>query len=831
MSAVSPIGTAWNPYTHIGWHLVPIPPGGKGPKTQGWNRKENTITDPNMIPSGHGIGLAHAYSGTMALDIDNWDRAAKELAEHEIDLQALFDAPNAVIINSGNPGHGKLIYAMPFGLAMNSKNLIDAQPDGSRKSYLDFRCATSDGLTVQDCLPPTIHPTTLRPYTWGGKGNWQHLPVIPDNLLTFWRSLVEQDQERSITNPGTVDASWDEIRSALFAISPDVGREEWVQIGMALHYAGHHTNQEDQAIVLWDEWSAQSTLKYKGQRDILTQWRSFKPDPTGVTLGTLFHIARQSGWSRPAPDVTSMFAPIPEEDSFTLEGELVQEPPECDISLFPDVLTRRARVMEKEYAADPLVPIWAGLGAACAAADSRIRLTLMADWKVPPILWLMTLGSPSAKKSPASKPMLRVLSTLESEDAPRYRAELLRFEASDAAYAASKGAYLKAAGDANNILGGNLDMKSLPPVIAQPDKPIPLRMTVTDVTSQKLVRIAAERPRGVLCYMDEMKSWTERLSDPKSGENRSCWVTGYESDKYVMDRVGDGKSDSTYIADPFSVSIYGNLQPRVFQDALKSMSSDGLVQRFIFAVLRDYKSDMLNDPKELDPQGLEQYEMAIRTIAALPPQEYRLSDGAYAKFREFQSWYIQRKQDERLLEAVDVYQEALGKLEGTCGRIALVFHLLSDPFNPEVSSETMARACAVTQSYIVPALAYVYMEIADLDSTAFYQWIMRHIVYQAGHVATISLSDIRRSARRQIAKVGAGKVDLMIRDGMDWLATRGYVSLLSDKGRIVTWAINPKIANREDKYRQGIVEAKQRLYDGIHRKGSGKIKRSKPQVS
>jgi len=222
--SVSPLPVSWNPYTQLGWHLVPISPGSKGPKSAGWNRRENTITDPAKLPPNHGIGLAHAYSGTMALDIDVIADARAALAEHNINLDDLMNAPDAVTIDSGNPGHAKLIYAMPFGLALPSKKLINTAEDGSKYNYLDFRCATSDGLTVQDVLPPTIHPITMRPYQWGGRGNWQRLPTIPADLLTWWQSMVEQDNERTIANPGSVDASWDEIRSALFHQSRPVPR-------------------------------------------------------------------------------------------------------------------------------------------------------------------------------------------------------------------------------------------------------------------------------------------------------------------------------------------------------------------------------------------------------------------------------------------------------------------------------------------------------------------------------------------------------------------------------------------------------------------------------
>jgi len=240
-------------YIRHGWSLVPIPPNTKGPRTPGWNFRENALQSQADLSSGFGIGLAHAYSGTMALDIDNWIIAASLLDQHGIDLQSLYNAPDAVVINSGKPGHGKLLYAMPFGAALPSKKIIH-----SGITIYELRCATAGGLTVQDVLPPSIHPETRQPYHWAGSGHWTRLPIIPQALLDLWNAMLSQDKERTISTEGAVDASWDEIRSALEHISPDVSRDEWINVGMALHWAGTQTDQLDQALQLWDEWSMPS---------------------------------------------------------------------------------------------------------------------------------------------------------------------------------------------------------------------------------------------------------------------------------------------------------------------------------------------------------------------------------------------------------------------------------------------------------------------------------------------------------------------------------------------------------------------------------------------
>ena len=176
-------------YAQNGWALVPIPKGKKGPITPGWNRLENVITDPEVAAAHTGnIGIAHAYctpNPTVALDIDDMALAHAWLLERGVDLDALLGADDAVQIVSGRPDRAKLVYRLPPGL--DPIRTVQIKGPGGNV-ILEIRCAAGTGLTMQDVLPPSIHPETGLPYQWGGKGNWRNLPEIPKVLLQLWSS-------------------------------------------------------------------------------------------------------------------------------------------------------------------------------------------------------------------------------------------------------------------------------------------------------------------------------------------------------------------------------------------------------------------------------------------------------------------------------------------------------------------------------------------------------------------------------------------------------------------------------------------------------------------
>ncbi len=803
-------------YIRHGWSLVPIPPGTKGPTgaaAVGWNKREKCLKDQTELMHGYGIGLAHAYSGTMAFDIDNWDATVAQ----GIDLDALYAAPDAVIINSGRPGHGKLLYRMPFGLALPSKKIIV-----NASTAYELRCATANGLTVQDVLPPSIHPDTRQPYHWAGLGHWTRLPVIPQVLLDIWQELLGQDKERTIATGEQVDASWEEIRQALEAIPADCAREEWVNVGMALHWAGTQTEQPEQALQLWNEWSAQSPAKYPGERGIVTQWASFRNDKTtAVKLGTLFHIAKQHGWTRPMPDAAALFSKVdtpPMAPVDVMQG-LRPPPPEMDMTMWPSILQTRANEIAESVGCDPLVPLFAGLSAVCGVVDARIRLELMPGFKVPPVLWLMTLGDPADKKSPGSRPMLTAIKDIEAEDRPRYQKELLDWEGKEAAYASAKKNFLAFSASPDALLGAQA-----PAVPEMPPQPVPLKITVSDITSQKLVRSAAERPRGLLCYLDEMNSWIRKLTDKTSGEDRSAWVVSYESEHYEMDRVGAGAIHCENLA----VSIYGNIQPQVFKQNLASLAADGLLQRFIPAILRGNKTKLGNPVPEYMTSS-RAWENTLRLVYALPPQTYRMSPQAYEAYREFQSWYEGAKRDERLLNASSEYMTAFGKLEGTAGRLILMMHLMESPFSPYVDVELVHRVVHIVRGYIIPAFRYALGELAGVLDDSFDQWMTDYIIQVSSDTQTVDLRSLKRSARRQLEGKNEWQKDQMVLDAMHTLEKAGWVLQIDEKmnKHQVVWAINPSIAGMFREYREKVVKAKQRHADYIYRYATAQGKERK----
>lgn len=269
-------------YIAHGWKLCGISRGKKAPTYPRWNDPEYALSEA-AAEDIDGAGLLHALSGTAALDLDDMEYARPWLAERGVDVDALLNAPDAVKISSGRYNRAKLIYRL-------KRPMRTLKPKGSG---LELRCATADGKSVQDVLPPTIHPDTKKPYTWvyGDDliGHWSSPPPMPSALLALWRSLLaEMPPERN--EPTRMETPVDTVRKAIYKYINDkhkdvADHDDWLDVGMRLH---EQTGGAQEGLDIWDEWSQSDQSKrknggprYEGKSALELRWRSFHAGRSG----------------------------------------------------------------------------------------------------------------------------------------------------------------------------------------------------------------------------------------------------------------------------------------------------------------------------------------------------------------------------------------------------------------------------------------------------------------------------------------------------------------------------------------------------------------------
>lgn len=167
----------------------------------------------------------------------------------------------------------------------------------------------------QQFITHGLHVGTHKPYIWVGTNiihvQVSELPVVSeeqlDALIVEYNLLLvkagcqieERTEKRKDRGYDATDLlvaktplllSDIELTKSLRKLSPDCGRQRWVQIGMALH---HETDGGSKGFNLWDSWSSGSD-KYN-EKEMWSQWNSFgKNSSEPITMAYVLKLTDEN---------------------------------------------------------------------------------------------------------------------------------------------------------------------------------------------------------------------------------------------------------------------------------------------------------------------------------------------------------------------------------------------------------------------------------------------------------------------------------------------------------------------------------------------------------
>lgn len=278
--------------------LVPIPLGHKGPISKGWNEKSNVVTHVanESLLTGLNIGIAHAYctpNPTCAIDLDDYKASKKWFADKGVNLDALLYSPDAVVIHSGKVNSLKLIYRLPSGMPpMPSKSIKN--PD--KTMMIEFRCASAQGLTVQDVLPPSMHPSGTQ-YKFIGSGSILAIPTIPKSLFDIWVVLISANtrvkKAKTVhTPPPETPRESARVQLMLSHISADCDYETYRDVVWSILSTGWTCAEQ-----LAENWCRTAPHRFE-EDNFINVVNSHDPNKANpITLGTLTFFARKGGFN------------------------------------------------------------------------------------------------------------------------------------------------------------------------------------------------------------------------------------------------------------------------------------------------------------------------------------------------------------------------------------------------------------------------------------------------------------------------------------------------------------------------------------------------------
>ena len=175
-------------YSAIGFHLVAMKEGTKGPTTASWHTKG---IDVDKLTEHQNIGLIHNLSSTCSIDIDSRNDAVKVFKNYlgldPIEMKKVYPCYR------GKRDGIKFLFKMPNIEHVGIKKLT-YKNDADIVTVFELRGSTT-GTGVMDVLPPSVHTQGHR-YEWINPlpSQFADIPELPERLVELWQNFDVEEQ-------------------------------------------------------------------------------------------------------------------------------------------------------------------------------------------------------------------------------------------------------------------------------------------------------------------------------------------------------------------------------------------------------------------------------------------------------------------------------------------------------------------------------------------------------------------------------------------------------------------------------------------------------------
>ena len=332
--------------------------------------------------------------------------------------------------------------------------------------------------------------------------------------------------------------------------------------------------------------------------------------------------------------------------------------------LLPDPVKPFARQAAAAIGCDPAMVALPTIAALGATIGNTRRIKVKSDWHEPPIFWPVVVASSGTAKSPALKTALGPLHDLQSAAFEEHRnfCDLhdIELEQHDDAIKQWK--------------KSNRDPDRRP---VKPHPPTATRYIVNDTTSEALIRVLSENPRGVLAVNDELVAWFKSFDAYRNGRGGDVgrWLSMWSGGPLTVDRKG---SETIHVPSA-CVSITGTIQPQTLRDTLGvSLIENGMAARLLFAM--PARRTLKWSDKEIPAATNESMQSLYATLTQLRFNENdgrpssvlvpMTADAEQLWVKFFGDWAAEQA------AATDEQAAMMSKLVAYAARFALLFHMI-----------------------------------------------------------------------------------------------------------------------------------------------------------
>jgi PHD/YefM family antitoxin component YafN of YafNO toxin-antitoxin module len=416
-----------------------------------------------------------------------------------------------------------------------------------------------------------------------------------------------------------------------------------------------------------------------------------------------------------------------------------KETPPWPVGVFPRQVEEYIAVLAKSLACPPDLPGAAVLTVAGAAIGASRALAVTRKWLESPRLFVALVADPGGGKSPAVDQVTEPLVEAQSTAHALWAARKTEYDLELEVYEQQKKVYAKRIAEARN--DDEREKAGAKP--CPPERPSYPHCYTTEFTTEALIPMLVENPKGFLGIKDELSGWIAGMNQYKAGgkgSDRQFWLSAWSGATIKVDRKS-GRDQGPLVARRPFMSVLGGIQP----DLLSSLSDergreDGFVHRLLFVYPDDMPwSETISDSPA---EGLEAtWRAVVEYLFDLPMAEDESGApagpfvvGMTEAGREVAAgWYAAHARER---SADDFPAHLVGpwsKMRAHYFRIALTVHLLRAACGEaadasDVDEDSLLRAAQLVD-YFKGQLRKVYARLGctkeDKQASRLVEWIRR----------------------------------------------------------------------------------------------------------
>ncbi len=432
------------------------------------------------------------------------------------------------------------------------------------------------------------------------------------------------------------------------------------------------------------------------------------------------------------------------------------------VSALPEPVRRFVVVAAKAIGCDPSYIALPLLAAFASAIGTSRRIRLKRGWAEPSVLWIVIVGESGTLKSPALDIALRAVHQRQGEALREYERDLASYEKEVIQYEKDLANWKK------NKAGG--------PPPEKPERPVAMRLVVSDATVEALATILSDNPRGLLLGRDELSGFLGSFDRYAQRGKGDCahWLEMHRAGALVVDRK-TGEKKTIYVPRA-AVSIAGGIQPGSLRAALTpEFFENGLAARLLLAMPppRPRKWTDAEIPEELEDaigvvfDRLLTLELHKGEDGEERPVDLPLTPEAKRLWIEF---FESHAEEASGLEGE--LAAAWSKLEGYAARFALVLHLVrwasGKPEDGDAVDVDSMQAGIVLARWFGVEARRVYAALAESDEERARRQLVEAIGRWGGQTTSRDLAHGLRRFRGQAAAADKALDDLVRRKLGTW---------------------------------------------------------------